>query len=119
MKIHIEGLEILCIIGVLDFEREHQQRVLLDLEIQYPYKERGFLDYSEITSRLETHLKREKYLLLEEALLGIKKILFTEFSAIDTLHVKLSKPDILPQCSVGLSAEWVNPKTQDIPNTLQ
>ena len=119
MKIHIESLEIFCIIGVLDFERESQQRVLLDLEIEYHYEKEGFLDYSKVASELAAHLKREKYLLLEEALLGIKKVLFADFPMIDTLHVKLSKPDILPQCSVGLSGEWVHPKIQDISNTPQ
>jgi len=113
MKIHIERLEIFCIIGVLDFERESHQRVLLDLEIEYYYEKGTFLDYSKIARELETHLKKEKYLLLEEALLGIKKTLFAKFPAIDTLHIKLSKPDILPQCSVGLSGEWVNPKVKD------
>ena len=119
MKIHIEGLEIFCIMGVLDFEREHQQRVLLDLEIEYCFEGEGFLDYSKIASRLEAHLKREKYLLLEEALLGVKKMLFTDFPEIETLYLKLSKPDILPQCSVALSGEWIHPKTQDTSNIPQ
>ena len=108
MKIHIERLEIFCIIGVLDFEREGHQRVLLDLEIEYCYTKEEFLDYSKIASTLEVHLKREKYLLLEEALLGIREMLFVDFPMIKTLHIKLSKPDILPRCSVGLSGEWVN-----------
>jgi len=110
MKIHIDGLEICCIIGVLDFERELQQKVLLDLELEYQYTKGEFLDYGKIATDLETHLKREKYLLLEEALLGIKEMLFADFPTIKTLHIKLSKPDILPQCSVGLSGKWVNPE---------
>ncbi len=108
MKIHIDALEIGCIIGVLDFERELQQKVLLDLELEYQYKKGEFLDYGKITNDLEAHLKKERYLLLEEALLGIKEMLFAEFPTIKTLYIKLSKPDILPQCSVGLSGQWVN-----------
>jgi len=108
MRIHIDALEISCIIGLLDFERETEQKVLLDVEIDYIYGEGSFLDYSKVASDIEQHLREKKYLLLEEALLGIKTLLFTHFPAIEMLGIKLSKPDILPQCSVGLSGKWTN-----------
>ena len=108
MRIHIDALEISCIIGLLDFEREAEQKVLLDIEIDYIYGEGNFLDYSKVASDIGQHLREERYLLLEEALLGIKTLLFTHFPAIERLSIKLSKPDILPQCSVGLSGKWTN-----------
>ncbi len=108
MRIHIDGLEIYCIIGLLESEREMEQKVLLDLEMQYTYCEDTFLDYSKVVAHLTQHLKNEKYLLLEEALAGIKRLLFEQFPATEQLKVKLSKPDILPHCSVGLSEVWVN-----------
>lgn len=108
MKIHIDGLEIYCIIGLLESEREMEQRVLLDLEMQYTYKEDLFLDYSRVTEQVKEHLKKEKYLLLEEGLMGLKTLLFKQFPSTERLIIKLSKPDILPDCSVGLSGEWIN-----------
>ncbi len=108
MRIHIDALEVSCIIGLLDFERETEQKVLLDIEIDYTYGEGNFLDYGKVTSDIKQHLREKKYLLLEEALLGIKALLFTHFPTIEVLGIKLSKPDILPQCSVGLSGEWTN-----------
>jgi len=108
MRIHIDALEVSCIIGLLDFERETEQKVLLDVEIDYTYEEKSFLDYSKIANDIEQHLREKRYLLLEEALLGIKRLLFAHFPAIEGLAIKLSKPDILPQCSVGLSGRWTN-----------
>jgi len=108
MRIHIESLEISCIIGLLDFEREAEQKVVLDIEIDYIYTEDLFLDYSKIVEKIETHLKKEKYLLLEDALLGTKVLLFKYFTSIERLKLKIAKPDILSQCSLALSDEWSN-----------
>ena len=108
MRIHIDDLQISCIIGLLDFERDAPQRVMLTLEIDYTYSKEHFLDYSLIANQVETHLKEEKYLLLEEALIGIKTVLFKVFPLIEQLKIKISKPDILPHCSVGLSGSWTN-----------
>ena len=106
MRIHIEQLELSCIIGLLDFERERVQRVILDIEIDYPYTQDSFIDYSHIATEVTLHLQKARYLLLEEALLGIKELLCQHYPQIETLEVKLSKPDILPHCSVGLSERW-------------
>jgi len=108
MRIHIDDLEIFCIIGVLDFERETEQRVLLTIEIEYPYTASHFIDYSLIVLEIEQHLKKSKYELLEEALSGIKVLLFQYFPSIGTLNIKISKPDILHQCNVGVSEVWTN-----------
>ena len=107
MRIHIDTLEIDCIIGLLDFEREHTQRVCLDIQIDYQYKAGQFLDYSQMVEQVTSHLQSQRYELLEEALEGIKNLLFGLFVNIETLEVKLSKPDILPHCSVGLSERWI------------
>ena len=32
-KIHIEGLEVFALIGVYDWEREHKQRLIVDVEL--------------------------------------------------------------------------------------
>lgn len=108
MRIHIDALEVSCIIGLLDFEREAEQKVLLAVEIDYHYQEKAFLDYGHIAAKIKQHLRVEKYVLLEDALLGIKTMLFAQFPAILRLRIKLTKPDILDYCTVGLSEEWIN-----------
>jgi len=108
MKIHIDDMEISCIIGLLDFERETEQRVILTIEIDYHHTKEHFIDYGEVASSIKAHLRKRKYLLLEEALSGIKALLFQQFPSIEILKIKISKPDILHDCSVGLSERWIN-----------
>ena len=106
MTIHIEALTFNVIIGLLDFERERPQRVIIDLEALYEYSDSEFIDYADMVTLIQNELKEKRYELLEEALLGIKKLLSSSYPQIQTLFLKISKPDILPQCTVSLSKTW-------------
>jgi len=106
MTIHIEDLTFDVIIGLLDFERDRPQRIIINLEASYEYKEGQFIDYADMVLLLENELKEKRYELLEEALLGLKELLSTTYPQLQTLFLKISKPDILPQCTVSLSKTW-------------
>ncbi len=106
MNIHIENLEFDVIIGLLDFERDRPQRVIIDLEASYEYANKNFIDYADMVFLIQQELKAKRYKLLEEALLGLKTLLCRTYPHIQTLTLKISKPDILPQCSVSLSSSW-------------
>ena len=106
MTIHIEALTFDVIIGLLDFERERVQRVVIDVDASYVYSNELFIDYADMVFLIEKELKEGRYILLEEALQGIKEILYTAYPHIQTLRIKLSKPDILPKCQVALSHTW-------------
>ena len=106
MTIHIEDLAFNVIIGLLDFEREKPQKVIIDLEATYIYDDKNFIDYADMVLLIKNNLKEKRYKLLEEALLGIKSILCTTYPQIQTLNLKILKPDILADCSVGLSHFW-------------
>ena len=73
MTIHIEKLEILAIIGILDFERIKTQTILVDARIDYAYKENQFINYAEVISIIETMIVSKKYQLLEDALSDIQQ----------------------------------------------
>jgi len=105
MTIHIEALTFEAIIGLLDFERESPQRVVVDLEATYPYED-TFLDYALIAESIMVHIKKRRYELLEEALLGIKEELLENYPQITKLKLKITKPDIIAECSVALSHTW-------------
>lgn len=105
MTIHIESLTFDTIIGLLDFERERPQKVIVDLKATYHYTD-SFLDYAKIVEMIQLNLKNNRYKLLEDALLGIKKELFDTYPHIEKLYLKISKPDIISECSVALSHEW-------------
>ena len=106
MTIHIEALTFDVIIGLLDFEREKQQQVIIDLEASYAYNDEQFIDYADMSFLIQDELKSKRYKLLEEALLGVKSVLCITYPQIQTLTLKISKPHILPECSVALSHTW-------------
>ena len=106
MTIHIDSLQFDVIIGLLDFERDKPQRVLIDLEASYDYSNENFVNYANVASLIKKELKEKRYELLEEALLGLKNILFSTYPQLKTLKLKIAKPDILTECSVALSNSW-------------
>ena len=106
MTIHIEALTFDVIIGLLDFERDRPQRVIIDLEASYEYNDGEFIDYADMVLLIQNELKEKRYELLEDALLGLKEVLYSSYPQIQSLFLKLSKPDILPQCTVSLSKTW-------------
>ncbi|WP_295418345.1 dihydroneopterin aldolase [Sulfurovum sp.] len=106
MTIHIEALTFDVIIGLLDYERERPQRVIIDLDASYDYHNEAFIDYADMVFLIQKELKEKRYELLEEALLGIKNILYSTYPHMQTLTLKIAKPDILSECSVALSNTW-------------
>ena len=105
MTIHIESLTFETIIGLLDFERERPQRVIIDLKASYAY-EKKYLDYAQIVILIQDELKTKKYELLEDALMGVKNTIIDSYPQIETLWLKITKPDIISKCSVALSNQW-------------
>lgn len=106
MTIHIEALTFDIIIGLLDFEREKQQQVIIDLHASYDYSNEQFIDYADMSLLIQNELKSKRYKLLEEALLGLKTLLYITYPQINTLTLKISKPHILKNCCVALSHTW-------------
>jgi dihydroneopterin aldolase len=106
MTIHIEDLTFDVIIGLLDFERDRPQRVIINLEASYDYNDNEFIDYADMVLLIENELKEKRYELLENALIGLKELLYSSYPQLQTLSLKISKPDILSQCTVSLSKTW-------------
>lgn len=106
MTIHIEDLTFDVIIGLLDFERDKPQRVIINLQASYDYNGDQFIDYADMVLLIQNELKEKRYELLENALLGLKEVLTTTYPDLQTLSLKISKPDILSQCTVSLSKTW-------------
>ncbi|MBD3830426.1 MAG: dihydroneopterin aldolase [Arcobacter sp.] len=102
MKIHINDLNFKCIIGILDFERIKKQKVVIDLSFEYEFSKDKFINYAEVSELLKTTMKKEKFLLLEDAILHIENLL-TQTYEISNLYIKISKPNILTNCIVSLS----------------
>ncbi len=102
MRIHIEGLRFNCIIGLLEVERHTPQEVIVELELEYDYSD-TFIDYAQLAKLIETQLQEKKYELIETALEELFPLIQTKYPLTKQLYIKVSKPDILPNCSVSVS----------------
>jgi 7,8-dihydroneopterin aldolase/epimerase/oxygenase len=102
MTIHIEDLRFKCIIGLLEFERHTPQEIIVALELDYDYTD-TFINYAELAGLIEAHLQEKKYELLETALNELFETISTQYSLITRLFIKITKPDILPNCRVCVS----------------
>lgn len=102
MKIEITDLTFKCIIGILDFERIKKQKVIINISFEYDYSKDLFIDYSEISALIKKTMKKQKFLLLEDAILYFESLLQNSYK-INKLNIKISKPNILKNCVVSLS----------------
>ncbi|MDQ7042210.1 MAG: dihydroneopterin aldolase [Sulfurimonas sp.] len=102
MKVHIEDLKFQTIIGILDFERINPQDVIINLVLEYNYQD-DFINYASVSELIKRSMQREKFLLIEDALLYLSDILKKEFNKINTLELKITKPSILPDCKVSVT----------------
>jgi len=101
MKIKISNLTFKCIIGILDFERIKKQKVIIDLSFEYNFSKDSFINYAEVSTLIEKTMKKEKFLLLEDAILYLESLLNNNYK-ISNLKIKISKPTILKNCIVSL-----------------
>lgn len=99
MTITIEGLIFETIIGILDYERHTPQRVRVDCEIGY---EGEYVDYSVVRTMIIETMREEAFGLIEDALARLIPKLHEQFPQINTLRLKIVKPDIFDDCVVGV-----------------
>lgn len=102
MRVHIENLTFKCIIGILDFERKKRQRVIVNISFDYEFKNKSFIDYTEVSNLVKRTMKERKFELLEDAVETLARIIKQNYE-IENLKLKISKPDILKDCMVSLS----------------
>ncbi|ANV98180.1 hypothetical protein BBW65_04910 [Helicobacter enhydrae] len=101
MQIIIENLELEVIIGVLPFEREKPQKILLSAELFYSYAG-VYLDYRQVIECLTENLQTQKYEILEDALQDLARKLHRAFPQFYKMILLIQKPDIFANCSIGV-----------------
>ena len=102
MKIEISNLSFKCIIGILAFERIKKQKVIVNISFEYDFSKDDFIDYAKVSELIKVTMKKEKFLLLEDAIIFLENLLINTYT-IYNLYIKISKPDILKNCIVSLS----------------
>lgn len=105
MQIHIEELTFDAIIGILDFERTTPQKLILTIRIDYSYNG-DFINYAEVSQLSKELFLTQKFHLLEDALITLSRELKSHFPLIEKLFIKITKPNILPDCKVSLSETY-------------
>jgi dihydroneopterin aldolase len=104
LTIEIENLTFYGIIGILPFEREKKQKIVININIEYLYDKKKFIDYSEITSLIEKIIIEKKFELIEDAIVYCEETLHKLYK-IKNLYIKISKPNILKNSIVSLSSK--------------
>lgn len=104
MKVYIQNLTFDTIIGILDFERTTPQKVIVNISFKYKFNKhtKDFVNYAEVASLIEKLMKEKQYLLIEDAILDIRKNLKVIFN-IKKIKLKITKPNILTNCTVSVS----------------
>lgn len=105
MRIEIKALTFDAIIGLLEHERTTPQRVIVDAAFEYDFRGE-FIDYADAAERIKAVMIKAEFELIEEALLTLKNRLKAAYPSIETLTLKISKPDILPDCEVSVSDHY-------------
>jgi dihydroneopterin aldolase len=100
--IHIEGLEVDAVIGVFDWEREIEQRLVIDLQLGTDITNAAktddiqhTLDYAVISERVMDHVKSASAQLIETLAEQIATLVMREFSVMN-VRVRVSKPGAVP-----------------------
>ncbi len=100
--ISVQKLKIEAIIGILPKERLLPQLIEIDSFIEYNKSKESFLDYVKVVNIIESMLIENKYRLIEDALEDITLSIKREFKEINSIKMRISKPDILKNCVVGV-----------------
>lgn len=103
MKVSIDNLTFKTIIGILPFERVTKQKVVLNISFTYKFTkgQEDFIDYSHVVNMAKIIMKQEKFKLIEDAIIYLKRALSKEFE-VSKLKVQITKPDILKDCIVSV-----------------
>ena len=97
-KIFLEALEIECIIGIFDWEREQKQKVLIDFEFPADIRKAAAtdsiedtIDYKSISKRTIDFVSSSSYQLIETLAEKLAEMILTEFE-LPEITLRVSKP---------------------------
>jgi len=103
MTIFVKDLRVMAIIGIYEKERTKEQPILIDIEAEYDYgKSSKMVDYEKMAKAVERCLKRKKFRLVEDACIFLADFLKERFETISSISIKVSKPEAVPNCIVGV-----------------
>ena len=99
-KIFLHGMKADTLIGVYDWEREHLQTLILDLDIGITEKAAlsddigDTVHYGELCEAIRSSLKNQNFLLIEMLAEHVANLVLQDFNTL-WVRVKIVKPGIL------------------------
>ena len=110
-KIFLHGLKAETLIGVYDWEREHPQTLLLDIDIGVTKRSAvsdsidDTIHYGLVCDSVRQSLSNQNFLLLEALAEHVAELILQDFGALN-VRVRVVKPGILPNVrEVGVEIE--------------
>ncbi|MFP3019146.1 MAG: dihydroneopterin aldolase [Arsenophonus sp.] len=101
--IFIEKLSVFTTIGVYEWEKNIQQKLLLDIKIGWDNQKRDksnqleyYFDYAQISKMIIKHIEIQKFALIEHVAQKIADIILNQFD-ICWIRVKVCKLGAVPQ----------------------
>jgi dihydroneopterin aldolase len=112
-KIIIRGLKTPTIIGLLDWEREVRQDLLLDLDLMMDTQPAGTtdevhktVDYAAVSQLLISECEKSSFRLIEALAAHLTDVIFSNFGLVDALKLIIKKPGAVPEAEyVGVEIE--------------
>lgn len=111
-KIFLRGMKAKTLIGVYEWERQHPQTLVLDLEIgvnQFALASDNInetVHYGVVCEVVRAHLQTRSFMLLETLAQDIADLLFARFDGIVQLDIRVVKQGILPHVDeVGVAIQ--------------
>lgn len=120
----IRELELKCIVGIRPYERELEQRVLLDLELGIDTRPAGrsgrialTVDYDHVANAISAMLRFRRYRLMESAAEELCAMLFATHAHLEHVSLKLEKPGALTGRAQGASVKVLRTRS-DFPQLV-
>jgi dihydroneopterin aldolase len=98
-RVFIEGLEVYCVIGLQDWEREVQQKVRIDIEMETDTSEAAVdddfshaLDYRGVAKNSIELVEKSSFKLVETMAEKIAMMILKKFPRAKSVKVRVAKP---------------------------
>lgn len=100
-KISIKDFKINTIIGILDFERENKQTIIIDIDVIY--KNINILDYSILHDLIIDIFNKNQFYYLEDAIKYTIDLIKLNFKHLIKIDMTIKKPNIFSDCIVSVN----------------
>lgn len=113
--IHLSGLRVETLIGIMSYELNIKQPVVIDLDLYTSFSRAAktdqisdAIDYKELSDTLLHFVSQSQFHLIEKLAEEIANWLFKKYS-LEKVKVTVNKPRALMNASVGVSIERQKP----------